>query len=587
MTPAPPPTAEPRQLTARAVVAGMAIGAVLCASNVYVVLKTGWSLGVTLSSTIIAFGLFRALRAARLVRHPLGVLENTTVSSVASAAAFMTGGGNMAALPALVMLTGQRPAAAALALWFGAIAALGVFAAIPIKRRILDTEGVPFPLGVATATTLRAMHGTPDGGRTAGKLYAAAAAAGVFTLLRDLRSLPAHIPAALGLPFSIAGHPARAWSFGLDASLVLVGGGALMGPRTAWSMLLGAVATYGVLAPALVQGGAIAAVDYKAIVAFTAWPGAAMLVSASVTSLAFQWRGAFETLRSLVSLRPPAAARSEDEAADEAPSRWFALGVAALAPLVVWMLARFFGVPVWAGLLSIPLALVMGVVAGRVTGETDISPTKALGPVTQLIYGALLPANLTANLMSANVTGGVGLHTGDLLTDLKVGQLVGASPRRQVIAQLFGVAVGALAVVPAFALLVPDAAALGTPELPAPAVMVWASVSKALAGGLAGLPHAVRVAIAIGGALGAGLAALERWLPARLQPWVPSAAGMGMAMVIPASTSIAMFAGSLMASGVRRARPAAAASLVPIASGLVAGESVVGMALAVGRALGG
>jgi len=78
---------------------------------------------------------------------------------------------------------------------------------------------------------------------------------------------------------------------------------------------------------------------------------------------------------------------------------------------------------------------------------------------------------------------------------------------------------------------------------------------------------------------------LERWLPARARAWVPSAAGVGMAMVIPASTSLAMFAGSLLASGVRRARPAAAASLTPIASGLVAGESVVAMALALGRAM--
>ncbi len=574
---------ETRQLTARAVVAGMLIGAVLCTSNVYVVLKTGWSLGVTLSSTIIAFGLFRALHAVGLVRRPLGVLENTTVSSVASAAAFMTGGGNMAALPALVMLTGTRPSNLALFVWFGVIAAIGVLAAIPIKRQLLDVEKLPFPLGVATASTLRAMHGERHDGRAANWLFGAAGLAGLVTVARELRWLPGQFT----LPLRLAGRPMTAWTLAMDDSLVLLGGGALMGPRTAWSMLLGALLTYGVVAPAMVSRGVIATVTYKAIVAFTLWPGAALLVSSGVFTLALQWRSAGLAIRALWSALTKRGAESrarEDE--QEAPMRWFGWGLAVLAPVAILLMAWLFAIPWWAGVLAIPLALVMGVVAGRVTGETDMSPTKALGPVTQVLFGALLPANLTANLMSANVTGGVGLHAGDLLTDLKAGQLVGASPRRQVLAQMFGVFIGAAAVVPAFTLLVPSAAALGTPELPAPAVLVWASVSQALAGGLAGLPLAARLAAVVGALLGVALAALERWAPRRVRPWVPSPAGLGMAMVMPASTAITMFFGAMLGSAVRRLRPSAAEALTPLASGLVAGESVVGMAIALGRALG-
>jgi OPT family oligopeptide transporter len=574
--------AEARQLTARAVLAGMAIGAVLCTSNVYVVLKTGWSLGVTLSSTIIAFGLFRALGAVGLVRRPLGILENTTVSSVASAAAFMTGGGNMAALPALVLLTGTRPSGLWLFVWFGVIAAIGVLAAIPIKRQILDVERLPFPLGVATATTLRAMHDGQRDGRAATALFSAAGLAGVLTVLREMHRLPAQF----SLPLRFAGRPMTAWTLAMDDSLVLLGGGALMGPRTAWSMLLGALLTYGVLAPVMVSRGVIATVTYKAIVAFTLWPGAAMLVSSGLFTLALQWRSAGLAVRALWDALTTRRGTARLEAAEEeAPMRWFGWGLALLGPIAVVLMARLFGIPWWAGMLSIPLALVMGVVAGRVTGETDMSPTKALGPVTQVLFGALLPANITANLMSANVTGGVGLHTGDLLTDLKAGQLVGASPRRQVLAQLFGVGVGAAAVVPAFMLLVPSASAIGTAELPAPAVLVWASVSQALSGGLGGLPFAARVAAGVGAALGIALAALERWTPPAARSWIPSPAGLGMAMVMPASTAITMFVGSVMGALLRHARPASAPWITPIASGLVAGESVVGMAIALGRAL--
>jgi uncharacterized oligopeptide transporter (OPT) family protein len=554
-------TARAPQLTARALASGAAIGGVLCVANVYVVLKTGWSLGVTLSSTIIAFGVFRALERAGLVRAPLGILENATVSSTASAAAFMTGGGNMAALPALVMLTGHRPGALALFVWFAVIAALGVVTAIPLKRRIIDEEDLPFPLGAATASTLRAMH-AGEGADRARTLFGAATLAGAWTVVREARWLPERI--------SLGG------SFGIDASLVLLGGGALMAPRTAVSMFLGAVLTYGVLAPALV-----ASTSYKEIVAFTLWPGAAMLVTSAVVALLLRWRSALGGARDLFAALVP---RAHDDG-EEAPLRWFAVGLALLSPIAVVLMNRLFAVPWWAGVLAIPLALLMGVVAGRVTGETDMSPTKALGPVTQLVFGALVPAHLVANLMSANVTGGVGLHAGDLLTDLKAGKLVGARPRLQVIAQLVGVLVGAAAVVPAFALLVPNADALGTVALPAPAVLVWASVSRALSGGLAGLPEATRAAAAIGALVGALLAALEAWWPAARR-YAPSAAGVGMAMVMPASTTLAMCLGAAIAAGVRKTRPGVATRTLPFASGLIAGESVVGMAVALVRALG-
>jgi uncharacterized oligopeptide transporter (OPT) family protein len=87
----------------------MVIGAVMSLSNLYVVLKTGWSLGVTVTACILAFAAFRALKSARIVRDGLSVLENSAAGSVASAAGFMTGGGNMAAIPALLVVTGARP----------------------------------------------------------------------------------------------------------------------------------------------------------------------------------------------------------------------------------------------------------------------------------------------------------------------------------------------------------------------------------------------------------------------------------------------------------------------------------------------
>lgn len=564
----------------------MALGGLLCLSNVYVVLKTGWSLGVTLTSTILAFAFFRVLQAVGLTRRPLGALENTMTGSAASAAAFMTGGGNMAALPALLLLTGARPGGFGMFLWFAVIAALGVLAAIPIKRQIIDVERLPFPSSVAAAEAIRAMH-AGERGALSGKLLAGAALlAGLGTFLRDARLafLAFKIPGRLALPFSLAGHPAASWSLALDLSPVLLGGGALMGFRTAWSMLLGAALAYGVLAPAMVARGVITAVEYKAIVQLTLWPGAGMLVSSGLLSFVLQG-GAIR--RAVADLARALRRAPAEHDAEEAPVAWFAAGFVVLSPVAVILMVVLFDIPVWAGVVAIPLSLLMAVVAARVNGETDISPTKALGPATQLVFGALLPGHVTANVMSANVTGGVGLHAADLLADIKIGHLLGASARKQVVAQLFGVLVGAAVVVPAFHLLVPSAEALGGDRFPAPAVMVWASVSKVLAGGITALPRAARLAALAGFVVGIFLTVLERWTSPRRRRFVPSATGLGIAMVMPGASSITMFAGALLAAAFRRARPADADRvLVPVASGAIVGESLVGVAVALARAAG-
>src|SRR5688572_33112812 len=83
-----------RQFTLRAVLVGMMIGVLMCLSNLYVFFKTGWSMGVTITAAILAFALFRLMHQFGLVKTPLGALENNTLTTVASGAGYMTGGGN-------------------------------------------------------------------------------------------------------------------------------------------------------------------------------------------------------------------------------------------------------------------------------------------------------------------------------------------------------------------------------------------------------------------------------------------------------------------------------------------------------------
>ncbi len=567
-------------LSLRAVLIGMLIGGTMCLSNLYVFFKTGWSIGVTLTACILAFGSFQALQALRLIKKPLGVLENNALTTVASGAGYMTGGGNMAALGALLMVTTVRPDTLSLIAWLAVIAALGVFAAIPIKRQLINSEGLAFPTGIATAETIASIHDASSGaGRSKAAWLAGAAVFGAaIAWLRDAWHI---IPVTISAPVLLGGRALADWTLALKAEVVLVGGGALMSFRTGWSLLLGGLLTYAVLAPALVAKGIVTTVSYKAIVAWTLWPGAAILVASGLTSFAFDYKSVLRSFSGLTRIFAKGKTEETGISAVECPDWWFPAGFLVLGPVIVFLMVWLFQIPFWAGMIAVPLAVLMGFVAARVTGETDVTPTKALGPVTQLIFGVITPGNLSGNIMSANVTGGIGLHAADLLTTLKTGWLLGAKPRHQFFAQLFGVIAGAIVVIPAFKLILPDPSVLGGEEWPAPSCVVWAGVSKAFAGGIGALHPTAKAAIVVGLALGVALALFEKFAPRRMRNWLPSPSGLGIAMVIPGSNCIAMFLGSAIAELLRRWRPALAEkTVVPVASGLIAGESLMGILIA-------
>ncbi|HET8733372.1 MAG TPA: OPT/YSL family transporter, partial [Anaeromyxobacteraceae bacterium] len=285
------------QLTLRAVAVGMLLGGVMCLSNLYVFFKTGWSMGVTITAALLAFAVFRGLQAVGVVRRPLTALENNALVTVSSGAGYMTGGGNMAAFGALMMVTSVRPDWMPMVGWFAAIAALGVFTAIPIKRQLVNREALAFPTGTATAETLRAIHGDPatsggEGSRQAAALGLSALGAAALTWLRAGRVgwMPWNLPESFAIPLTLAGRSLRDWTFVLKSEVVLVGAGALVSFRTGWSILLGGLLTYGVLAPGLLARGLIPSAGYKAIVGWTIWPGAAVLVGAGLTTFALDWR---------------------------------------------------------------------------------------------------------------------------------------------------------------------------------------------------------------------------------------------------------------------------------------------------------
>ena len=580
------------QLTLRALVMGMLLGAFMSLSNLYIGLKAGWGMGVAITSCILAYAIFAALHRAFPRRFPaFSILENNAMQSCASAAGYMTGAGLTNAIPALMMLNPQAvPSMGQLVIWVLVISWLGVFLAVPAKRQMINIEQLRFPSGIAAATTMRALHS--EGGkaeRQARALMWSGILGMVVTWFRDATApwirYP-NIPTTWGTSWiKVGNYRLNQLTMSFEGSLLFVAAGAIMGFRQAWSMLLGAVINYVILAPIMMDAGIIATSGGSAlrrISSWSLWIGVPMMVTSGLLLFFLQWKTvvrAFGTLTAFLKRR--AGGQDDPMERIEVPGSWFLAGMVTLGSAAVFLGHAIFGISWWMGVIAVLLTFFLVVVAGRATGETDITPTGPLSKITQLSFGAIKPGDVTTNLMTANITAGACSHAGDLLTDLKSGYLLGARPRQQFIAQFFGVLAGGLVVVPIFFLLVPNASVLGTERWPAPAAQVWRGVAELLSKGVGSLHPTARIGLLVGSLVGILLPLLELWFP-KHRKYIPAPTGLGIAFTINGYNAVMMFIGAIAALALSKAKPAVHEEYtVPVSSGIIAGESLMGVLIAV------
>src|SRR5262249_13885023 len=130
---------------------------------------------------------------------------------------------------------------------------------------------------------------------------------------------------------------------------------------------------------------------------------------------------------------------------------------------------------------------------------------------------------------------------------------------------------------------IPDPAhQLLTDVWPAPAVATWKAVAEVFLHGVHSMPSGSIGAIALGGGAGLVLTVLEKKLAPRYARFVPSAASIGLAFVMPANDSLLLFLGAFLAYGLSRLFPAwSSRFVIVIAAGLIAGESLTGVGIAV------
>ena len=613
------------QLTVRAVIMGSVLGFFLAFTNLYIGLKTGWHLGVAITACILAYAISNFMAKAKLAKTSLTILETNCMQSTASAAGYSTGGTMVSAIPALLMLSvtevtpnGVRLDWEVLAMWTFFVAVLGVVMAIPMKRNMINKERLKFPSGTAAAVTLQSLYSEgSDAVKKARALLYSALAGAVFPLVIDLQLLTREVTdkatgAVKSLPDTLLPAsskifdwlPARGtkpngdstepsdWTMVLDHNPVMIAAGMIVGLRVTIYMTLSALALIFVLGPEAYANEwtnpsdvAVRAVTSpgKAWKEIGIWFGVPIMVSYALLSFAMQWKTIARAFRGLSG--GSGGEESEDVRNTEVPITWFIWGTALAGIGIVWLAHSYFEVPIHYGILAVFLTFFLALVACRATGETDITPTGGMGKIMQLTYGVLIPQSSTANLMTAGITAGSASASADLLNDLKSGYLLGANPRRQFLAQFMGIFTGTVATVIGFYLLVPDVTALtGTAdqaaEYPAPAAQAWAAVANLFKEGLDNMHPMYRSAIFWGAGLGAVILLLERLMP-KSKKWLPSATGIGLGMILPFQYPLAMLIGAAIAwFWTRKNKESSDRYLIAVASGVIAGISIMGVIVA-------
>ena len=264
------------QLTIRSAITGFLLGGVLSATNLYIGAKTGWTLGVGLTSVILAFAVFRVMSTIGLAKD-FTILENNAMQSIATAAGYMTGP-LISGLAAYMMVKNQVIPWGQLLAFNVVLSILGVLVAFPMKRRFINDEQQPFPEGRACGVLLDTLYTSAAsiGIFKAKALACAAIFAGTIKFMTGESYQQLIQLKWLGMSSArwVAEHPLEkiaSWLHinvpqigGIDIrkldlnpsiNLEMFGAGGLMNIRYGTNMLIGMLVMWVVVAPPVIRAG--------------------------------------------------------------------------------------------------------------------------------------------------------------------------------------------------------------------------------------------------------------------------------------------------------------------------------------------
>ncbi|MSV27485.1 MAG: oligopeptide transporter, OPT family [Bryobacterales bacterium] len=613
------PAKSPPEMTVKAVALGLLLALIFGAANAYLGMKAGQTVAATIPAAVIAIALFRlpAMRG--------GVLEQNIARTAASVGEALVSGA-IFTIPAFVMVeingvrlwTGLREHywQACLILLVGGL--LGIFYIIVLRRPLVTEPGLPWPESVASAEIVKAGEQGSDAPKY---VFGAMAFGGLIQVLKSDKGIQVfreYIDGFLPFPRSVIQHfnlrreptAAITHSGGIPWSTpalspALIGIGYIIGPRLASINVAGGIIAWWMLIPLLLffdpdlprrLGGA--AGNTPDVLAFTVWYNVvrpiavgAMLVSAGHTlfsmrhSIAKSLKGA---IASSASASFGAAAETPRTERD-IPIRWWAFGTASLTAATLALYFAFTGnwtAAIVATVVMTVTGFLLSAVGGYLVGLVGSSNQPLSGlTVSALVISALVmvaigatgPSGVMAVLGVASIVSLACSVSGSLIQDLKAGHILGGTPWKMQIVEILAVVVLSLfLMLPIIALDEANRATggIGGRALPAPQAGLMAQLAKGIVGGqmawgLIGAGAAFGIALLLCGARAPMLVAVG--------------------MYLPFDTTSSIFIGGvlkwLVDLRVARLSPESKVAVEErgtlLASGLIAGEAVVGILLAV------
>jgi len=254
------------------------------------------------------------------------------------------------------------------------------------------------------------------------------------------------------------------------------------------------------------------------------------------------------------------------------------LGLIASALLCMCTVSPMFKMPFHEPLIAVVFACLTSVLAVRALGETDLNPVSGIGKMSQIVFAAVAPGNVVANLIAGAISEAGAQQAGDLMQDLKTGHLLRASPRAQFYAQLIGSFFSVFFTVAAYQLY-SSAYQIPSDTLPAPTAAIWLDMAELVNGG--SLPHNVVYFCIILGLIAALFPIMVAIFPT-WESFLPSCVAFAVAMYVTPNWTIARVVGSLVEYVWKKKRPLSHEKyMILVASGFVLGEGITSIFTAI------
>jgi uncharacterized oligopeptide transporter (OPT) family protein len=564
-----------REMTPRAISAGLIVAAIMGASYPYIVLKLGFGPNVSVVAAILGY-LMLGILFRNFSRWENNIVQTagTSAAQTAFLCVLLAAFDMLAQSPNVTFSFAPTPFQAFL--WLTAASVLGLLLAVPLRRHFVVDEKLTYADGVAAGETIIILDSRgPDARGAAAALGVGMLLSGVVWLLQqpqifhgifglDEAIIPEQIsPTFFGLTYAVM-------NAGFSVSLLAIGSGMIVGNRINVSMAIGAILSWVVAPHLLIDYGAIADPPTRnALLRWVMWPATGMLIAGGLTALGLRWRVLVRTFTSL---------SASSIKGGEFPLKWVGVGAFLASAALVWLQWSFFGVAVWLTIVAILLSIPLMLVGLRVLGETNWGPISQISNMMQAIFAAIAPGNLVTNMGTSGTTGTIATQSEAIMQDYKVGHMIGSTPRYLTYMQLIAAPIGAATVAYIYPVL-RDAYGIGANgSLSSPISVRWAGFAEFLAGGFSALPTTVLIWFGIGAALGILLTLLEQ----RWRQWTPSPTGLGIGMLVPGSVVLTMAIGGFLGWVWEKLDPRRASKVsIPFASGMIAGEAIVAVALAI------